>query len=193
MSTMTTNLDEQSDEDLFLAYNAGDAECLIVLLRRKKEWISSVARRVIRDPHLAEDAVQEALIKVYQNASSFKGDSKVNTWLYRVVTNTCIDLLRKSEKYSYDTNLDVIGSEAVAVTSEVELKIQNSDLYEALETIPTDQKIAIVLVNIEGYSVDEASKILQVSPGTVKSRCARGRAELKALLVKNLSKSGNQE
>jgi RNA polymerase sigma-70 factor (ECF subfamily) len=162
-------------------------------LRRKKDWISSVARRVIRDPHLAEDAVQEALIKVFQNASSFKGDSKVNTWLYRVVTNTCIDLLRKSEKYSYDTNLDVIGSDAVAVSSEVELKIESSDLYEALEAIPTDQKIAIVLVNVEGYSVDEASKILQVSPGTIKSRCARGRAELKALLEKKPAKNGNQE
>jgi RNA polymerase sigma-70 factor (ECF subfamily) len=193
MATMATNLDEQSDEDLFLAYNAGEAECLIALLRRKKEWISSVARRVIRDPYLAEDAVQEALIKVYQNASSFKGESKVNTWLYRVVTNTCIDLLRKTEKYSYDTNLDMIGSEAVSVTSEVELKIESSDLYEALEAIPTDQKIAIVLVNIEGYSVDEASKILQVSPGTIKSRCARGRVELKALLEKKPAKDGNQE
>jgi len=193
MSIMATNFDEQTDEDLLLGYNAGDADCLIVLLRRKKDWISSVARRVIRDPHLAEDAVQEALIKVFQNASSFKGDSKVNTWLYRVVTNTCIDLLRKSEKYSYDTNLDVIGSDAVAVSSEVELKIESSDLYEALEAIPTDQKIAIVLVNVEGYSVDEASKILQVSPGTIKSRCARGRAELKALLEKKPAKNGNQE
>jgi RNA polymerase sigma-70 factor (ECF subfamily) len=110
-----------------------------------------------------------------------------------VVTNTCIDLLRKSEKYSYDTNLDVIGSDAVAVSSEVELKIESSDLYEALEAIPTDQKIAIVLVNVEGYSVDEASKILQVSPGTIKSRCARGRAELKALLEKKPAKNGNQE
>ena len=151
---MKNIFENRTEEELLLAFASGDVNALETLLIQKRDWISAVARKIIRDPHLAEDAVQEALVRIFKNAGSFKGESKASTWLYRVITNSCIDLLRKVEKYSTESNIDFI--------------------------------------NIEGYSVEEAAKIMEISPGTVKSRCARGRTILAKILIEKNTKNGNQ-
>ena len=183
--------DPRTEEELLLAFSSGDVNALETLLIQKRDWISAVARKIIRDPHLAEDAVQEALVRIFKNAGSFKGESKATTWLYRVITNSCIDLLRKVEKYSTESNIDFISSDEIPEINSPPT-INNEDLYEALEQLPKDQKIAITLVNIEGYSVEEAAKIMETSPGTVKSRCARGRAILAKILIEKNTNIGNQ-
>ena len=188
---MKNIFENRTEEELLLAFASGDVNALETLLIQKRDWISAVARKIIRDPHLAEDAVQEALVRIFKNAGSFKGESKASTWLYRVITNSCIDLLRKVEKYSTESNIDFISSDEIPEISSPPT-INNEDLYEALEQLPKDQKIAITLVNIEGYSVEEAAKIMEISPGTVKSRCARGRVILAKILIEKNTKNGNQ-
>jgi RNA polymerase sigma-70 factor (ECF subfamily) len=157
---MKNTVENRTEEELLRAFAAGDVNALETLLIQKRDWISAVARKIIRDPHLAEDAVQEALVRIFKNAGSFKGESKATTWLYRVITNSCIDLLRKVEKYSTESNIDFITSDEIPEISSPPT-INNEDLYEALEQLPKDQKIAITLVNIEGYSVEEAAKIME--------------------------------
>ena len=110
---MKNSSDSRTEEELLLAFSSGDVNALETLLIQKRDWISAVARKIIRDPHLAEDAVQEALVRIFKNAGSFKGESKASTWLYRVITNSCIDLLRKVEKYSTESNIDFISSDEI--------------------------------------------------------------------------------
>jgi RNA polymerase sigma-70 factor (ECF subfamily) len=147
---------ERSDADLLRAHAAGDAFAFEELVRRHRDRLWAVALRTTRDRDEAADALQDALISAYKAAGSFRGDSAVTTWLHRIVVNDCRD--RVAER---DTRMVV---------------------EEALGQLPAEQRAAIVLVDVEGWSVAETAAVLGVPEGTVKSRCARGRARLAVLL-----------
>ena len=151
-------------------------------------WFYAVARRSIRDPNLAEDAVQEALIKVFKKAHTFQKQSKASTWLYSIITNACIDVLRKNQKNSADLDISImqeVGTKSQIAQNTSKISV---DLEESLHKLPVEQRMSIILVNVEGVSVEEAARILKTSPGTVKSRCSRGRKTL----MEDLQKKGYQ-
>ena len=141
-----------------------------------------MAIRTLSDPEEAADALQDAMISAFRRAGSFRGDSAVTTWLHRIVVNACLDRLRRKAARPASGGTDERTLDYLAAGQAAPDPSSNSDIsldvQAALRTLPPDQQAALVLVDMLGYSVADASEILGVSQGTVKSRCARGRARL---------------
>jgi len=136
-----------------------------------------VALRVTCDPDDAADALQEAMISAFRRAGDFRGESAVTTWLHRIVVNASLDLLRRRSARSVSWSGDP-DDLPVPEPREGAGADSRLDVDAALRILPPPQRAALVLVDMLGYSVADASAILGVSEGTVKSRCARGRVKL---------------
>jgi RNA polymerase sigma-70 factor, ECF subfamily len=170
----------------------GDPDAFGELFRRHRDRLWAVALRTLRDPDDAADALQEAMISAFRRAAEFRGEAAVTTWLHRIVVNACLDQLRrKAARPTVPADdgeaLDRLGRAAPdpAPASDTAL-----DVEAALQLLPAGQRAALVLVDMLGYSVATAADVLDVSPGTVKSRCARGRARLLPHLA-HLRESGS--
>ena len=177
-----------SDHDLVAAHLAGDPDAFAEMIGRHRDRLWRVALRMMRDPHDAADALQDAYLSAFRRVGTFRGEAQVTTWLHRVVVNACLDRLRRQQTRSreqplpeYPDRAAVLGTEATP--DPVEVQEARLDIETALSQLGTDQRAALILVDMEGYSVDEAAAILGCAPGTVKSRCARGRARLLPLLA----------
>ena len=177
---------EPSDAELLQAHVDGDRDAFAVLVHRHQDRLWAIALRVMRNPDDAADALQDAYIAAFRRADTFRGDAAVTTWLHRVVVNACLDRLRSLKVRAADAlpeDLDrvpLLGVEPPA--DPVEAAEQRDQVLAALGRLNPDQRAALVLVDMEGYSVEETATILGCAPGTVKSRCARGRAKLAPLL-----------
>lgn len=181
---LTVSGDPRPDEALLLAHAAGDHEAFGELFRRHRDRLWSVALRTLRDAEDAADAVQDAMLRAYHAASGFRGDAAVGTWLHRIVVNVCLDRLRRRARLAMQEPLDEERVAGVAPASDpIESGELRLTLRAALATLPDDQRAAVVLVDMEGYPVEEAARLLGVPTGTVKSRCARARAKLVPLLA----------
>jgi RNA polymerase sigma-70 factor (ECF subfamily) len=173
---------ERSDADLLRAHVAGDASAFEELVRRHRDRLWAVAVRTTRDREDAADGLQDALISAYKAAESFRGDSAVTTWLHRIVVNACLDRMRRRQSRA-TLQLPEDGPHEPADTRDrVAERDTRMVVEEALGRLPAEQRAAIVLVDVEGWSVAETAAILGVAEGTVKSRCARGRARLAVML-----------
>jgi RNA polymerase sigma-70 factor, ECF subfamily len=175
---------QPTDKELLAAHVAGDADAFGTLFARHQQRMWAVALRTVRNPDDAADAVQEAAISAYRHASSFRGDAAVTTWLHRIVVNACLDRLRRRAARPADSLTDDDGHQVVdpSVADQTEARQTQLDVREALAHLNPDQRAALVLVDMEGYSVEDAAAVLECAVGTVKSRCARGRARLAGLL-----------
>ncbi len=171
-----------SDADLIAAHVAGDPLAFTELVRRHRDRMWAIALRTLGDPDEAADAVQDALISAYRCAGGFRGQAQVTTWLHRIVVNACLDRIRRNRARP-TTPLPDGGPEEPALTLDA-MAARESRLAvdDALRSLPAEQRAAIVLVDVEGYSVAETAQLLGIAEGTVKSRCARGRARLAVLL-----------
>jgi RNA polymerase sigma-70 factor (ECF subfamily) len=124
------------------------------------------------------------MIAAFRRAADFRGDAAVTTWLHRIVVNTCLDLLRRraarpAVPSGDEALLDALGQRAGGPAGDpTSARDTALDVEAALQILPTEQRAALVLVDMLGFSVATAAEVLGISPGTVKSRCARGRARL---------------
>jgi RNA polymerase sigma-70 factor (ECF subfamily) len=170
-----------SDADLLAAHAVGDPHAFSVLIKRHRARLWAVALRTLRDPEEAADALQEAFISAHRRADSFRAESQISTWLHRIVVNACLDRIRRRQARPVvplpETDANVPASHDPIAERETRLVV-----HKALAELPEDQRAAIVLVDVEGYSVAEAARLLSVAEGTVKSRAARGRARLAKIL-----------
>ncbi len=177
-----------SDADLLSRHVAGDPDAFGQLVRRHRDRLWAVAMRTLGDREEAADAVQDALVSAFRSAHTFRGQSAVTTWLHRITVNACLDRARKKASRRTDTVSDAERFEDLLEPHEsAEVPAERGELHRelivALATLPPDQRAALVLVDMQGYPVAEAAQVLGVPPGTVKSRCARGRARLLPLLT----------
>ena len=174
---------DMSDEELMVEFQAGTPDALTFLLKRLLPKLAAISRKLSPDRNLADDALQEALATVWRKAEQFNGESKVVTWLYVIIRNACIDVYRKEEVRTRqnisDESLLELGDESnFADASLTQMVIRN-----AVFELPDDLRDPVCLVFLSEYSVEEASGLLGIPAGTVKSRCSRG----KALLAEKLS------
>ncbi|MGW5734599.1 MULTISPECIES: RNA polymerase sigma factor SigM [Streptomyces] len=179
---------EISDQDLLARHVAGDKDAFGELVRRHRDRLWAVALRTLGDREEAADAVQDALVSAYRAAHTFRGQSAVTTWLHRITVNACLDRARKTKSRKTspidDTErLEQLLEPHESAAAPVERGDLRREVAEALGTLPHDQRAALVLVDMQGYPVAEAARVLEVPTGTVKSRCARGRARLLPLLT----------
>ncbi|MYR07672.1 RNA polymerase sigma factor SigM [Gordonia sp. SID5947] len=173
---------DRSDSELLAAHTAGDPAAFRALISRHERYLWAVAVRTTRDPDDAADALQEALLNAHRNASRFRGDAQVRSWLHRVVVNACFDKLRRN---TARVSVELPEEDAPDLSDGIDPAdrvVFRLDITAALAALPEHQRLAVVAVDVEGFSVAETAALLGVAPGTVKSRCARGRAELAKLL-----------
>jgi RNA polymerase sigma-70 factor (ECF subfamily) len=180
--------DGVSDRELLARHVGGDPEAFGEIVRRHRDRLWAVALRTLGDREEAADAVQDALVSAYRAAHTFRGQSAVTTWLHRITVNACLDRARKAASRKTapvdDTErLEQLLEPHESASASAERNDVHRQLLEALGTLPHDQRAALVLVDMQGYPVAEAAQILDVPTGTVKSRCARGRARLLPLLT----------
>lgn len=185
---------EPTDLELLRAHVAGDPDAFGLLFRRHRDRLWAVALRTMGDPDDAADGLQDAMVAAYRRAGTFRGDSAVTTWLHRVVVNACLDRLRSSSLRRTEPWADDLvehsgrvalrfGLADAADPVDVVLADEQRDrVRAALATLPADQRMALVLVDMQGYPVAEVAVMLGCPVGTVKSRCARGRDRLAGLL-----------
>ncbi len=183
---MTTDPDD--DAALLQAHVAGDPDAFAELVHRHRDRLWAVALRTTGDREEASDAVQEALLSAFRRADSFRGDAQVSTWLHRIVVNACLDRLRRHKTRITEPmpeDEDRLGALAAALPTDdpAEASERRTDVMNALAQLTEEQRTALVLVDMEGYSVEEVAVLVDCAPGTVKSRCARGRAKLVPLLA----------
>jgi len=170
------------DAELLRRHVAGDPEAFGQLFLRHRDRLWAVAIRTLSDTEEAADALQDAMISAFRRAESFRGDSAVTTWLHRIVVNACLDRMRRKAARPPADGADervldhlTAGNAAPDPSSASDTSL---DVMSALRTLPPDQQAALVLVDMLGYPVADAAEVLGIAPGTVKSRCARGRARL---------------
>ncbi|WP_189079858.1 RNA polymerase sigma factor SigM [Mangrovihabitans endophyticus] len=176
-----------TDAELLRAHVDGDPEAFAELVRRHRDRLWAVAVRTIGDREDAADAVQDALLSAHRAAPRFRGESMVTTWLHRIVVNACLDRLRRRRSHptvplpdgTRPAESRPAAPEPAAPAPDHDAAM---DVRSALAALPPEQRAALVLVDVQGYAVAEAAEILDVAEGTIKSRCARGRARMAAAL-----------
>jgi RNA polymerase sigma-70 factor (ECF subfamily) len=156
----------------------------------------SAALRMTRNPADAEDLVQETYLKAYRAFGSFKEGTNLKAWLYRILTNTFINSYRARKRRPEQTELDDVedlylyrrlgGLEAVSAGRSAEEEVlehfTESDIKAAVESLPEQFRMAVLLADVEGFSYKEIAEILDVPIGTVMSRLHRGRRALQKAL-----------
>jgi len=188
-------------EKLWLARSReGDVESFEKLIERYQKTAYNVALRMMHHEEDAKDATQEALIKAFRSIQSFRGDSGFSTWLYRILVNTCKDELRKrrGNTVSLEQGRQTeSGFEAIELADETfapEVVLGNAatrqTINEAIRALPEQNRTAIVLRDVQGYSYEDIGVLLGCPVGTVKSRINRGRLLLKESLTSKLLSEG---
>ena len=191
-----TDPEQVSDADLLAAPVAGDPAAFEEIVRRHRDRLWAVAMRTTGDPEEASDALQDALISAFRRAGQFRGDSAVTTWLHRIVVNASLDRLRRRAVRAAqplpDDNDALPGAVVADPVDHMDRREIQLVVTQALAELPEDQRAAVLLVDVEGWSVEDAARMLGCPEGTVKSRCFRGRAKLAKRLdfLRNLDQAG---
>jgi len=187
--------DVVGDETLLRRHVGGDPDAFGELVQRHRDRLWAVALRTLGDPEEAADALQDGLINAFRRAGSYRGDAAVTTWLHRIVVNACLDRLRRAairRTASMPEDPDHAAALASSGGDPADQVSVRMDVEAALATLPADQRVALVLVDMEGLPVSEVARMLGCPPGTVKSRCARARARLLPLLAPT-ERAGNPQ
>ncbi len=180
------------DQRLVQAAQAGDRSSLDALLRRHYDRISSICRRIAGNAADGDDATQEALLAIVRGLDNFDGRSKFSTWSYRVATNACLDELRRRKRRPIPASNDdqagwLAHNEADDMPSFDERLAQRDALQRALDQLPIEFRAPVLLRDQAGLDYAEIAQTLDIPPGTVRSRIARGRSKLAELVI-----AGNQ-
>ncbi len=178
---------ERDETELITRCQQGDQGALQEVFDQHHKKVYRVAYGVLRQREEALDIVQEVFIKLFRSIKNFKGESRFSTYLYRMAMNTAIDRLRKVGKPIL-SSLD--GEDAIEPIENPEKRPDQIFLYkelegkvnEALRKIPVDQRMALVLREVEGLSYQEIAETMGCSMGTIMSRLHYGRRRMQELL-----------
>jgi len=185
------------DQFLIARARKGDNIAFEAIVNRYKNQVFTSAFFIMGNGHDASDAAQEVFLKIYKSLHKFGGRSKFSTWLFRLTTNTCIDLIRKRKRYTNKTtelylerDKEFISSFNLKGPSSVEREfIRSEDRKKIIKSIiflPLKYRVPIVLRDIYGYSYREIAKLLKLPLGTIKCNIFRGRRLLRDILFKEL-------
>lgn len=180
----------QGDELLLRRACKGDVQAFEELMQSHESRIYAIALCMMGNREDAQDCAQEAMVRIYRAMGSFKGQSALATWIYRITMNTCLDELRR-RKARKVTSLDSLVDNGWSPTDtgdtpeEHGLRVEKQNaLNQAIQSLPDDMRAAIILRDVKGYSYDEIASILDANVGTIKSRISRGREKLREILSK---------
>ena len=165
----------------------GELDAFNQLVERYQGQVYNLALRMLSDESLAEDAAQETFISAYRAIGGFRGGS-FRSWVLRIAANACRDLLRAAKaRRSISLEVLELTPEATPASREESpedhaLRLElGREIQRGLEALPRDQRLVLVLIDIQGFSYEEAARIIQTSVGTVRSRLSRARGKLRDL------------
>lgn len=177
----------QPEADLVRRAQSGDLDAFNALVDAHQRVAYNLCLRMLGNPAAAEDATQDAFLSAFRNIASFRGGS-FRPWLMRIASNACTDELRRRHRRpAISLDAPAAGSEEpidvadTAAGPEAEaLRSEQQDIVQAaLLRLPADQRMAVVLCDIQGFAYEEIAQAMRTSVGTVKSRIARGREKLR--------------
>ena len=187
---MSSDLNEKQ---LIQKAKMGDEKSFESLILGCQSKAFNLAIRYLKNEEDAMDALQESFIKIFRHLNSFKEDSRFDTWVYRIVVNTCNDILRKNSSrkttdsiYRADDDKEMVLEipDSSGAPEEVYDKKEKSEyIMSCMDKLSQDQREIIILRDIQGFSYDEISEILKCSVGTVKSRINRSRLKLREIMM----------
>ncbi|MBR3474738.1 MAG: sigma-70 family RNA polymerase sigma factor [Oscillospiraceae bacterium] len=166
-----------------------------MLVAAYEKNVFNVALQMTGNREDAQDMAQEAFLKAYTSLSSFRGDSRFSSWLYRIVSNVCLDYLRRQNRRP-KSSLTVEDDEGETVELDIpdesqspeallERKLTREAVRRGLRELPPEQRQILLLREIQGLSYDEIAEAMDLEPGTVKSRIFRARKKLCAFLLQD--------
>ncbi|MFZ5815463.1 MAG: sigma-70 family RNA polymerase sigma factor [Bacillota bacterium] len=181
------------DELLVKKAQDGDRNALSELIYRYERKTYNLAYRLMGNHADASDAAQEALVRVCLRLQNFRGDSAFSTWLFRVVTNTCLDELRRRGRLRHTSLDDVMpveeGSVPRQAADEADSPVEHAERHEvqaavqrAIKRLPDEYRVVVILRDLQGLSYHEIATLLHTTLGTVKSRLHRARQALRSIL-----------
>jgi RNA polymerase sigma-70 factor (ECF subfamily) len=174
-------LDNPADDELVARATRGDRRALELLLDRHADRVHAVCRRIVGHPEDALDATQEALIAVARGITRFDGRAAFTTWLHRIATNAALDELRRRKRRPVAA--DAPFHEHPDTRSSVEDRVgARVDVDAALAQVPEDFRVPVVLRDLCDLDYADIAEVLDLPPGTVRSRISRGRRALAAAL-----------
>ena len=168
--------------DLIARCQAGDVEAFEALYRQHAARLYTLACRMAGSAEDGEDLLQEIFLQVYRKLGSFKGDSAVGTWLYRLALNHCLDYVRSRQAKMSKLTETLDADTSFEPTARRETPIARLDLERAIELLPEGCREAFVLHDVEGFDHREVGKLLGIAEGTSKSQVFKARMKLRASL-----------
>jgi len=158
----------------------GDIECFGYLVTNYKKLVYSIALRLVKDPHTAEDVTQEVFLKAYRKLALYDTSMKFSAWIGRITHNTCIDLIRKEKNYQVVNSDDhIIEDMEDSADEHIIRKERKQWIEEQINQLKPEYKTPLLLFHQGGLSYDEIAKSMNVPMSIVKNRIFRARKMLK--------------
>jgi len=191
-----TGRSAREDEILIRAFQEGDKAVFDELVLKHQHKLFNLCYRLSGDYQEANDAAQETFIKVYESLKRFRFESAFSTWLYRIAVNTCKNKFKSSTYRQKEKTVSLdnpglsqdddsaleIRDDTYSPAKELEKKERMRAIEEAIRMLPPEQKTVVTLRDIEGFSYEEIVQITGTTLGTIKSRLARARLDLRKRL-----------
>lgn len=183
-----------TQEELWIQKAAGgDQEAFAALVASHEKMVYTLTVRIMGNPHDGEEAAQEAFLAAWRGLPFFKGESSFSTWLYRLASNACIDLLRKERRRGGALSLDDEAQEEPAAPAggwgdpaeALERGQRREAVRRCMNALSPEHRQVLSLREFAGLSYEEIAQTLDLEPGTVKSRICRARLQLKKLLLQD--------
>ena len=198
LSIVTKCSDESSNEQMTIDNDQliinkileGDTNAFSILVDRYKDLVFTLAIRMVKNREEAEEVSQDTFIKVYKSLSKFKGNSKFSTWIYKVAYNTCLDRLKKIKREYNVVTIDEYTEHQVKTLdnalAQMEAKEHKDKIQECLQLLPSDDSFLLTLYYFEELSLEEISKVVDLTANNVKVKLFRSRKKLTTILKAQL-------
>ena len=182
---------DRREQQLVDAARNGNEAAFEELVRLYEKRVLALTNRMCRNPEDAAEAAQEAFISAWQGLKFFRGDSSFSTWLYRLASNACVDLLRREGRHQTaagpslndeEVNIDVADTAATPHEAAEQQELREL-IEEGLQALSPDHRQVLILREMHQLSYDEIAQSLDIDVGTVKSRISRARKQLRNFLI----------
>lgn len=172
-----------SDEELMMCLQRGEVRAFDLLYERYRGRLYNFILRLTQDPALAADVYQDTFIRVLERAARYSPHHRFSTWIFTIAHNLCVDCLRtRRPEVPIEQVAEVLPAGGRDAAAELECREQTDRALRALETLPSEQRAAVLLRVVHGYSQQEAAQIAGVAEGTIKSRLHYALEKLRQVL-----------
>lgn len=183
-------MDKENDQHYIHRVLGGDTNAFSVLVEKYKDMVFTLSMKMLKDRDEAEEAAQDAFVKVFKSLSQFKSESKFSTWIYKVTFNTCLDRLKRNKRLKAVISLDESGEQEatslINVLDSIEKKERKEMIQDCLQLLPGEESFLLTLYYFEEQSLEEIAKIIGINPNNVKIRLYRSRKKLTAIMKERL-------